>query len=323
MNITVIATNENITIIYLGETLVINFQKNKSVFKSLLKRIKSNNVQWIIDNFNKIKSDIELKSSNNFSIHEGKVVLKNTIIPVPEIVLKKLEELEKDSKSIVPLLKFWKKLSENPSEDSRRDLYSFMQANNIPITEEGDIVTEKGVRQKSEGLPGELVDCRTETFDNSIGAHVTMKREDVDPDRNQTCSTGLHVGAPDYVRQHYSDDIIVECLVNPKDVVTVPTDYKNTKMRVCAYRVAGYSVKTTRSADKVIKLEDFISTIPKVENEQEKDLKSMSAKNIVAYVEEITGEKITISLKSKKSIIKKAKELLLVHSIIKNENKKL
>jgi hypothetical protein len=46
--------------------------------------------------------------------------------------------------------------------------------------------------------------------------------------------------------QHYGssgttdqDDVIMICKVNPKDVVSVPVDYDNAKMRVASYEVVG------------------------------------------------------------------------------------
>lgn len=351
MSLSVIATNDNITIVFANETLVINRLKNEKTFLEVLEKVKANDVSWIESQYVNIKNAIEEKSNQHFSVDNGRVVLKGTKVPVPEAILKKLMELEKDKEPILPLLRFWRKLSENPNEESRKDLYGFMIANNIPITEDGDIVTEKGVIQKKGGLPGDLMDKHSRTIDNSVGNFVSMPREKVNPNRNETCSFGLHVGAPDYVRQWYPNDIIVECIVNPKDVVSVPTDYSNTKMRVCSYRVAGYSGKTSRPADKIVKLSDFFTeplpeqkeamvkdaevtegktinykemepgTVVSKEpvaveaKEGDVDLEFMSAKQIVDHVFILTGETITFSLKSKKSIVKKAQELLEVHKI--------
>lgn len=48
----------------------------------------------------------------------------------------------------------------------------------------------------------------------------------------------LHVGSMAYVKDFGhggSDSAILEVLVSPRNVVAVPTDYHNTKMRVCEY----------------------------------------------------------------------------------------
>lgn len=352
--LTLIATNDNITIVYGSETLIVNRIKNKDTFEKVLAKANAKDIKWIENNITKIKDDLEMKTNGHFTTHNGQAVLKGTTIAVPEPILKKLMELEDEKQPILPLLKFWRKLSQNPSAESRKDLYGFMQANNIPITEDGDLVTEKGVKQNPNGFPGDLLDIHKGIIDNSIGSFVQMDRKDVDADRNKTCSTGLHVAAPDYVRKHWTSDVIVECIVNPKDVVSVPVDYSNTKMRVCAYRVAGFSRKHSRAANKVVKLSDFFTTplpeqeqtmaakvrtvltdtkpikkeLPKgttvtkqltpVVEEGDINLESMSAQQIVNHVFTVTGVKITYSLKSKKSIVKKAQELLEVHKIKSN-----
>ena len=347
MSLTLIATGNNITIGLKGETLVINKEKSPQLFKETMDKLEKNQaeaIKYLTTNFGNIKEQIEGKTNGLFSVSNGKVVLKGTNIPIPETIVKKLQELDAKNSSILPLIRFWKKLSMNPSENARKDLYDFMTKNNIPLTENGDIVTEKGVRQKKGSYIGHLVDCHSGLVDNSVGMYVVMDRAKVNADSNQTCSNGLHVGAPDYVRKVWSSDVIIECVVNPKDVVSVPKDYNATKMRVCAYVVAGYSKENSRGGNEVVCLNDFLqepleSTKEKMEKiatssethttkatatnkfvSSEKKgivvtitneaLSGMSASAIVKHVEEITGVKITISLKSKKAILKKAQDLL-------------
>ena len=66
-----------------------------------------------------------------------------------------------------------------------------------------------------------------------------MDRDKVDPDSNQTCSTGLHAAAFEYADGMYQggSGILVEVKINPENVVAVPTDYNEQKMRVCEYIV--------------------------------------------------------------------------------------
>ncbi len=46
----------------------------------------------------------------------------------------------------------------------------------------------------------------------------------------------LHVGSMAYVKDFgYGNSVILEVLVSPRNVVAVPEDYNNTKMRVCEY----------------------------------------------------------------------------------------
>ena len=63
-----------------------------------------------------------------------------------------------------------------------------------------------------------------------------MERGQVDADRERTCSFGLHVAAFSYA-SNFTGGILLEVEVNPRDVVAVPPDYNQQKMRVCRYRV--------------------------------------------------------------------------------------
>ncbi len=346
MSLLVITTNNNITIRKEKDIIMVNVEKSPELFKDIVSRMETDAIKaekWITENFIKIKDQIESKTNGILSVKSGIMILKGTNIPVPPTVAKKLKELENSKQSILPLIRFWKKLSQNPSENSRKDLYDFMVKNNIPITENGDIVTEKGVAQKANSYAGHLVDERTKSIDNSVGMQVVMDRDKVNDNSSQTCSYGLHVAAPDYVRNVYSGSIIVECIVNPKDVVSVPKDYNATKMRVCAYTVAGYSKTNSRKGETVVKLQDFFNEpLPEVKVKMEEVAKQcgkdekvssgdykeaitstktdsvvtkeilgeMSAKAIVEYIFKETGVQITISLKSKKAILKKALSIL-------------
>ena len=68
-----------------------------------------------------------------------------------------------------------------------------------------------------------------------------MDRSACDGDPRNTCSTGLHVGAPGYVKGFGGGDgnVYLACLVNPMNVVAVPSDYSYMKMRCCEYYAYG------------------------------------------------------------------------------------
>jgi hypothetical protein len=83
-----------------------------------------------------------------------------------------------------------------------------------------------------------LVDNYTKTMNNSVGQIVSMARQAVDNDRNQTCSNGLHFASWDYAST-YSGNTLIMVKVNPKDVVAIPSDYNNMKGRACEYEVIG------------------------------------------------------------------------------------
>jgi len=82
-----------------------------------------------------------------------------------------------------------------------------------------------------------FTDWHTKRMTINIGQPVTMPRKDCDANPHQTCSSGLHVGAPGYVQNFGGGDknYILAVLVNPANVVAVPEDYNFEKMRVCEY----------------------------------------------------------------------------------------
>jgi len=132
-----------------------------------------------------------------------------------------------------PMLRFLDNLMENPSYRSVQQLYTFLEVNDLPITEDGCFLAYKMVDRNSDGT---LTDHRTKTFDYSIGAApAKMPRNQVNEDPTQTCSSGLHVCAQGYLGHYYGGGATILVKVNPRDVVAVPTDYQNAKMRVCEH----------------------------------------------------------------------------------------
>lgn len=131
-------------------------------------------------------------------------------------------------------LKFLNNLYQNPSYRSIHQLYGFLTANDLPITSNGTFLAYKKVASNYK-------DIFSGTFDNSVGKTVSMPRNQVEDNPDKTCSAGLHVCSYDYLSNYGSTDssldrvVVVE--VNPKDVVSVPTDYNNAKMRVSSYTV--------------------------------------------------------------------------------------
>ena len=62
-----------------------------------------------------------------------------------------------------------------------------------------------------------------------------LVKADANPDSD--CSKGLHVGNKSFLSRGYFGSAGIVVLVNPKDVVSVPSDYDCQKLRCCAYTV--------------------------------------------------------------------------------------
>ena len=136
-----------------------------------------------------------------------------------------------DGFSIEPLVLFMENLMDNPSYRSVQELYGFLEKNNLPITPDGYFLAYKRVRD-------DYTDCHTGTMDNSIGKTVSMERNQVDDDQNNTCSQGLHFCSQGYLK-HFGGARTIIVKINPRDVVSIPTDYDNSKGRTCKYQVIG------------------------------------------------------------------------------------
>jgi hypothetical protein len=68
-----------------------------------------------------------------------------------------------------------------------------------------------------------------------LGHPVRIPREQCDADQEHSCSRGLHVGAKGWLKQNYYGDVGLMVLVNPANVVAVPTIDEYGKMRTCEY----------------------------------------------------------------------------------------
>jgi hypothetical protein len=141
---------------------------------------------------------------------------------------------------IEPMCKFVENLYDNPSYKAVNELYGFLEATDLPITEDGHFLAYKMVRADFKSH----YDGKT---DNSVGSTPKMPRNMVDENADQTCSKGLHFCSQSYLNHYASNGIVVIVKVNPRDVVSIPTDYDNSKGRACEYLVTGvFDVKPTK-----------------------------------------------------------------------------
>jgi hypothetical protein len=139
-----------------------------------------------------------------------------------------------DEFPIEPLVNFMENLMTNPSKRAVDELYGFLEKNSLPITPDGCFLAYKKVRN-------DYLDIHSGTMDNSVGKVVSMERNEVDDDKDRTCSAGLHFCSQDYL-PHFGngyDSRVVILKINPADVVSIPSDYNNAKGRACRYEVIG------------------------------------------------------------------------------------
>lgn len=244
-------------------------------------------------------------------------MLDDLSTPIPKVIAVRLKEFADEKLPIEPLVYFWKKLRKNPSTNSKNMLYEFLEKNHHPITADGNFLAYKKVYRDGSG---KLLDDYTKKIDNSVGKIVSMPRDQVVEDRNQTCSRGLHVAAWNYATT-YSGNVMVEVIVDPTDVVSVPRDYDQQKMRVCRYKVASIiteggkahadNLKTDRNESGMKHKTDVKSAV----NGKNVSFVALTAKEIIDVVVKLVGKSSaepvsSMSLKNKQPIVKKAKTIL-------------
>jgi hypothetical protein len=170
--------------------------------------------------------------NSDVQIVDGIIVYKGE--PVHNLLTKRVISFMQQDLPFKPLLNFLYNLMENPSYRAVNELYDFLDVGELPITEDGYFLAFKNVR-------ADYKDIHSGSFDNSVGSICEMPRYKVDEDKDRTCSSGLHFCSINYL-PHFSDSngghtMIVK--INPKDVVSIPADYNNTKGRCSRYEVIG------------------------------------------------------------------------------------
>ena len=136
-----------------------------------------------------------------------------------------------DGFPVEPLVLFMENLMTNPSKRAVDELYGFLEDNNLPITPDGHFLAYKKVREN-------YMDVHSGTFNNSVGMICEMERNQVDDDKDRTCSTGLHFCSQEYL-SHFGGQHTMILKINPRDVVSIPSDYNNSKGRCSRYEVIG------------------------------------------------------------------------------------
>lgn len=161
---------------------------------------------------------------------------------LPDILADKVRAIAAEGLPVKLFANFWENLNNNPSASSVRELYDFLAYKELPITEDGFFIAYKGVASnglsvcgntKTKVLQG-IVD-NSGKIQNNVGDTIEVKRWDVDDNRDNGCSFGLHVGSMDYATMWGEKTLVVK--VNPADVVSVPTDCGCQKCRVSKYEV--------------------------------------------------------------------------------------
>lgn len=177
--------------------------------------------------------------SERVSVKQGKIFLDGDELDnaLTTAIVRFIDEEVDDWK---PLVRFLENVYANPSENSRKMLYLFLNSNKLTITDEGYFIAYKGV--EADGLSrhsgrafvnGEEVVGR---IPNAPGDTIEMPRSVVVDDPRSVCHIGLHIAGYSFANNFGSGETF-EVHVHPRDVVSVPNNGE--KIRVCRYKVVG------------------------------------------------------------------------------------
>lgn len=224
MSIKKILTGSALTVMTTEHPLPFSLAREHKFFDKLLEAIR-NSDEAAINDIIDLASKVRTYSDGKVRVEDGVVYVGDE--EVHNVLAERIVELMSQGIDYSFMARFLENLMQNPSYQSRQELYLFLENGNCPITDDGRFIAFKWVRD-------DYKDCHSGTFDNSVGQIVKMERRDVDDNRSVTCSAGLHVCTENYTK--FGSKLMLAA-VNPRDVVSVPNDYNNAKMRVCEYEI--------------------------------------------------------------------------------------
>jgi hypothetical protein len=229
--------------------------KSHIAYNKLLNAIKAGEWETVQDIIEPKKAVINF-GQGNIEIQGDKIFWKGR--EMHNALTKRMVAMIQEDFPVEPLVAFMENLMENPSKRAVTELYGFLEKNTLPITSDGCFLAYKKVRQ-------DYFDCHSGTVLNKPAQYITdedreaikeaagksnevtvevvdgvtvvsMERNLVDDDQNRTCSTGLHFCSRDYLN-HFHGERVVILKINPRDVVSIPNDYNDSKGRCARYEI--------------------------------------------------------------------------------------
>lgn len=179
-----------------------------------------------------------IKLSEHLSLKDGAIYVdgKRSDDVIHDHIARMIEQGDNNYRNLVA---FYENVLQNPSESSREDLFAWLRTVGMSsLDKNGYVLGYKGVtahhtsiRSGYAYVNGELIRGQ---IPYAVGDVVTMDREDVSANREDACSSGLHIGNWRYASNF--GDALMKVAFNPRDVVSVPSSEAE-KLRVCRFVV--------------------------------------------------------------------------------------
>ena len=201
-------------------------------YNLLRQAVKDNDAETFVQSYN-VKQAVENFVSNTNGLElVGEDIFYNGQ-QVHNAVVDNIRRMMAEGFDIDPMLRFLENLLQNPSYTAINQLWNFIEAMGLTVTEDGCFLAYKTVRK-------DYKDKYSGTVDNSPGASIArMPRNQVSDDDNVCAGPGYHAGSLGYAGPggwyNNDDDRVVIVKINPADVVRVPKDHKYQKLVCCYY----------------------------------------------------------------------------------------
>lgn len=258
-----IVARDSITVMVNGVTHTVNSDHtNYNALREAIREARWDDVPDLITPARVIESFAQ----GSIQVRDGLVLYNGA--ELHNAVTGRILEMVREGFDAKPLTRFLENLLKNPSRTAVEELYSWLEGTKLPITEDGCFLAYKKVAAnyfdfytgKITNKPAELMTDAEKSalpvtvsgIETSIQDGVTtltMPRNMVDDNRNNTCSYGLHFCSLSYLPSYHGGQgrvLIVK--INPADVVSIPTDYNFAKGRVTGYQVVGEHANETEEA---------------------------------------------------------------------------
>lgn len=227
-----------ITVVMNGESLTLRKSESPKSFEEALEALKNKNWDLLYQAMRPVKSYVNKV--------EGVEVTKDGVLwngkPLNSVLATRIMEFAMGGWPHEPLCKFLVKLMKNPSKRAVDELYTFLEYQNLPITDNGNFLAYKGLTSdwysvtsgKATLLKGK--DDGNGRIFNGVGEEIEIPRNEVDDDKEVGCSHGLHAGTLEYAKG-FARGVLAIVEIDPTDVVSIPTDCSHQKLRTCRYKV--------------------------------------------------------------------------------------
>jgi len=229
-NIAYNITDESITAVINGKvhTLQRDHANARLVIEAIARRDSEAEIEKLMD----VQQAMNAYLGDNVEVRDGAVWHRGEV--VDDTISKRIQDFMKNNLPVAPLTKFLENLYNNPSRNSRTQLYNFLEHEHLPLTEDGCFLAYKSVQP-------DFTDHHTGKFSNHVGAVLSIERRNVDDNPENGCSHGFHAGSLEYATTFGGQDRKVMIVkISPADVVSVPNDCEFQKLRTARYEVVGH-----------------------------------------------------------------------------------